>query len=443
MSASESPHGVRPPTGGMHGEREALVERVHNSASLQNSRRQQELFRFLADCALRDPPGTVSEQQVGVAVFNREPDYDTSVDTIVRVQVSQLRKKLEHYFLSEGRDETVVIELPRGSYVPVFHPRVRTEPTPPPASAAEPAPSGPRAGTAVRRRAVPIVFALPVGVVLLILCAGLAYQNAALRSRPAPAAAGPHVRHFWTQFFENGVPTQVAFSDSGVLVLSEALERSVPLSEYRQSSYPDILTEKVAADEKTRGLLRRTANRGLTTPNDAAVAHTIASICSAHRSQCSLLSARDLRVNLQTPENVVLLGHRRTNPWVELFEGAMSFRYSFDDAKRSAFIVNTAPAAGEADAYRTDWGRKGYCVVGYLPKPGGGGSVLLIFGADLQSVEAGGHFISDEKAMARFHERLAVGLSQRLPYFEALLQTKLQGNQTGSYELVTHHLVKS
>jgi hypothetical protein len=440
MTASESPGGAaRTTSGRVVDPREALVERVRTSASLQNSRRQQELFRFLADCALRDPPAAVSEQQVGVAVFGREPSYDTSVDTIVRVQVSQLRKKLEHYFLSEGRDEPTVIELPRGSYVPVFRLRVRSEePSVAGTAGSEAAPPKAMAPAGWHRQALPIT-ALAAGV-LLIGCAWLAYRNAGLQ-RQLSSAAAPHVEHFWRQFFEDRLPTQLALSDSGVLVLSEALERSITLSEYRQSSYPDVLTATLA-DEKIRTLMRRTAIRGLTTPNDAVVAHTLASLCSRYQTQCSLVSARDLRVNLQTPENVILLGHKRTNPWVELFEGAMSFQYHFDDAKRYAYIVNRTPLEGEADSYRTDWGRKGYCVVGYLPKPGGGGSVLLVFGADLQSVEAGGHFISDERSMAELHKRLGVSLSQRFPYVEALLQTKLQGNQTGSYELIAQHLVK-
>jgi hypothetical protein len=42
---------------------------------------------------------------------------------LVRVQVSQLRKKLQEYFSEEGRDEPLVIEIPKGNYVPVFRPR--------------------------------------------------------------------------------------------------------------------------------------------------------------------------------------------------------------------------------------------------------------------------------------------------------------------------------
>jgi hypothetical protein len=415
----------------------ALVERVLASPSLQTSPRQQELFRHLAECALHDPPAVVTESQVGVAVFHRPPDYDTAVDTIVRVQVSQLRKKLEHYFLSEGRDEAMTIELPRGSYVPVFLARARTaEPAAMPTAPTSPLPS-PAATSDPRVRVLAGILAATV-----LAAAWLAFENVRLREHMSPRRAEPYLDHFWGQFFGDRLPTQIAMSDGGVLALAEARERSVTLSEYRMATYPRVVVEAMTKDPKEQATLVRTASRGFTPPNDAVVAHEAASMCTRHEVLCHLLSARDLRINLATPENVILLGHRRANPWLELFESGMNFRYEFDDAKRWAIIKNAAPQDGESDTYRADWGRRGYCVVAYLPKRGGGGNVLLVFGVDLQSVEAGGHVISDEKAMAALHERLGIGLGTPFPHVEVLLQTKLQGNATGDYQVIAHRLVK-
>jgi len=419
----------------------ALVDRVVASPSFQSSPRQQELFRYLALRALQDPPAVVSESQVGVAVFHRPPDYDTSVDTIVRVQVSQLRKKLEHYFLSEGRDEPMQIDLPRGSYLPVFHPRSRVDGTAPsgltaaPAAASTAVPPSPTADPRVRALTALLVVVVAAG-------AWLGFDNLRLRQRAGAARERPYLDHFWGQFFENHVPTQIAMSDGGVLVLAEARERSVTLSEYRTASYPRVVVEAMTTDPKEQAALVRSASRGFTPPNDAVVAHEAASMCLRQDALCHLLSARDLRINLATPENVILLGHKRANPWLELFEGGMNFRYAFDDTKRWATIENESPQAGEAASYRADWGRRGYCVVAYLPKRGGGGNVLLVFGVDLQSVEAGGHLISDERAMEALHTRLGIGLGARVPYVEVLLQTKLQGNAAGDYQVIAHRLVK-
>ena len=413
----------------------ALVDRVLASPTLQSSPRQQELFRFLADRALHDPPQPLTEPQVGVAVFHRPPDYDTSVDTIVRVQVSQLRKKLAHYFLSEGRDEPTVIALPRGSYLPVFIPR---------ADALEPGTGQELPVTAsppVRPDPRLIVLASLL-MVALAAAAWLGYDNTRLRARAARLPVRPYLDQFWGQFFENGLPTQIAMSDGGVLALAEAREKTVTLSEYRMAQYPQVIINAMTEDERKRLDLLRTAARGFTPIADAILAHDVAAMCGLNGALCHLLSARDLRVNLQATENVVLIGHKRANPWLELFEPALNFRYRFNDHPRWAEITNEKPLPGEAAAYRADWGRRGYCVVAALPKPGGRGNVLLIFGADILSVEAGGHLVSDEKAMADLHQRLGIGLGDRVPYFEALLQTRLQGNTTGSYEWIAHRLLK-
>ena len=86
------------------GSRDLLVERVAASSAFGKSNRLREVFLFLCRRELSDPNGAVREQDIGIGVFNRQRDYDTAQDAIVRVQVSQLRKRLEQYFASEGQD---------------------------------------------------------------------------------------------------------------------------------------------------------------------------------------------------------------------------------------------------------------------------------------------------------------------------------------------------
>ena len=83
-----------------------LLERLAASDTFQKSKRLRDLLLFLGERSLQDPCCTLREQEIGVEVFGRPPDYDTSHDTLVRVHVSQLRKKLQEYFLAEGRKGT-------------------------------------------------------------------------------------------------------------------------------------------------------------------------------------------------------------------------------------------------------------------------------------------------------------------------------------------------
>src|SRR5580693_285727 len=120
-----------------------LLHRVAAAPRFQKSKRLRELLLYLGERCLDDPGHSLREQEIGMDVFGRPADYDTSHDTLVRVQVSQLRKKLQEHFSDEGRDELLIIEIPKGNYLPVFRPRaelVETPPVPAPYAPMQPAP---------------------------------------------------------------------------------------------------------------------------------------------------------------------------------------------------------------------------------------------------------------------------------------------------------------
>ena len=106
----------------------AVLDRIANSKVFEKSARSRELLTYLCNISVAQDKRPVTEQQIGTAVFGREPGYDTASDTIARVQVSQLRKKLKDYFASEGSRERIVIDIPSGSYVPTFRARDITAP---------------------------------------------------------------------------------------------------------------------------------------------------------------------------------------------------------------------------------------------------------------------------------------------------------------------------
>src|SRR6187402_2052370 len=100
----------------------ALVERIASSRHLKSSARLREFLFYTADCALRDAPEEATEQQIGIRVFQRNPGYNSSEDSIVRTHARLLRQKLTAYF-DEEQQEELVVDIPKGHYLPVFHPR--------------------------------------------------------------------------------------------------------------------------------------------------------------------------------------------------------------------------------------------------------------------------------------------------------------------------------
>ena len=96
------------------------VARIQGSRAMTGCARLSELLRFVVKATLSGQADYVKETMIGVVVFGRKPDYNPKVDTIVRSQAWRLRNKLRQYYESEGAHDPVIIDLPRGRYVPVF-----------------------------------------------------------------------------------------------------------------------------------------------------------------------------------------------------------------------------------------------------------------------------------------------------------------------------------
>src|SRR6185312_4624864 len=78
------------------------------------------LLRYLGEQTLDHPGNSVKEYQIATEVFGRPANFDPHIDSTVRVQAGRLRLKLAEYYNSEGTEDQVVVELPKGSYALSF-----------------------------------------------------------------------------------------------------------------------------------------------------------------------------------------------------------------------------------------------------------------------------------------------------------------------------------
>ena len=104
------------------------VERIVASAGFANSPRMSRFLRFVVEETIAGRAGDLKEYVVGVRVFDKAESFDPNVDTTVRVEASKLRTKLARYYETEGRTDSIRIEIPKGHYSASFH-----ESTPAPA----------------------------------------------------------------------------------------------------------------------------------------------------------------------------------------------------------------------------------------------------------------------------------------------------------------------
>ncbi len=408
----------------------SLLERVAASAQLKRAARLQELLFYIGKRSLKDGSDTVHEQQIGIDVFRRPKGYDTSADNIVRTNVSDLRKRVEAYFESEGADETLVMEIPRGSYVPVFRyrspqPKIAVDSIPLQVTAAgNPVTETAEALEAARSRRRAVTAKIAIGALTVALACGCLYFGIQYRNLYRSLYAWqyePSVSALWTNFLNASPDTDVVLADASFGLLQDLNKTSFPFDDYLDRSYIHELQGQHPNPE-LQAILNRIVRWNMGSQDEFKLAHRILALDPLGK-RIHLYNARDYMPDLTNRDNVILIGGRISNPWDDLFEGRMNFTVKFD-SDGSIAVVNRAPAAGEQLIY-SQVNSAQYCVVAYLPNPARNGNVLLIEGTGAEATEAAGNFLLSENQLSRFKKTLHV---DRFPYFEVLLKvSSVQG----------------
>lgn len=86
-----------------------------------NSKRYPALLAHIVDQTLQGNASDLKERSIGIEVFGRAPSYDANADPVVRITAGEVRKRLMQYYYNSAHDGELVIELPIGSYAPLFH----------------------------------------------------------------------------------------------------------------------------------------------------------------------------------------------------------------------------------------------------------------------------------------------------------------------------------
>jgi hypothetical protein len=104
-------------------EREAArqqLERLLGNPHFSHSRRFPSFLRYVVEKTLSGEEEDLKERTLGIEIFGRQADYDTSSDPIVRVTAAEIRKRIAQYYQEQGHENELRISLPAGSYIPQF-----------------------------------------------------------------------------------------------------------------------------------------------------------------------------------------------------------------------------------------------------------------------------------------------------------------------------------
>jgi adenylate cyclase len=98
----------------------AELARVLNSTDFAGSERHRRFLSYIVEETLAGRAERLKAYNIAIAAFNRGSDFDPQQDSIVRIEAGRLRRALDHFYLTEGRDHEIHIVVPKGSYVPQF-----------------------------------------------------------------------------------------------------------------------------------------------------------------------------------------------------------------------------------------------------------------------------------------------------------------------------------
>lgn len=98
----------------------AQLERIVTSPDFDSSVRAREFLHYVVSAQLAGRTAEISQHAIATAVFGRGNDFDPATDPIVRMQAGRVRRSLEHYYLTAGANDSVLIALPKGTYIPQF-----------------------------------------------------------------------------------------------------------------------------------------------------------------------------------------------------------------------------------------------------------------------------------------------------------------------------------
>lgn len=423
-------------------ERWILVQRIVASRHFSKAPQLRDILLYVSGRALEEtPPAAIGEYEIACNALGRRPDFNAHEDNIVRVQIRHLRKKLVDYFSDEGRDDPLVLTIPKGGYVPHFEHRTApagldsAEAVEPPGA---PAPVG--SGEPGSRGKTPVLIPLLTAAVVALsaLSLWLWGERETLRrtAEPAPEAAWV-ADPMWPKVFAAGQQPSIVVADTCRVVIQDILDVDIPLRDLVNGGFPQSLIDSVE-DHKLQAALRLISSRQYTSVADLTLAARLLELSHRYRSRPLIKYARHLDTRDFKTGNFVLIGSRRGIPWIQMFEPQLNFAFEEDRATRRYQFRNKAPKPGEQPFYRISE-EETYGDVALVPNLSGTGYVLILSGIDMAATEAMGELVVSPDFSATLAKMLAE--QPAAAYIEILMQAKAMAGTARRPTIVAHRLL--
>jgi hypothetical protein len=404
----------------------AQVERISQSKTFRSSDVLRHLLSYLADASLAGTADDLKEYTVALDALGKPSSYDPRQESAVRMQVGRLRQKLTEYYRTEGVDDPVVVDLPKGGFTVVFEPRKAPFEeiplaSPVPEHTQQVQPKG------WRRREI----LLAAGLVLAL--AGAAFFAARFwqtSSQLKNSASGvpwtevpwtPEIQQLWEPLLSSNRPLVVCIATPlSVLIPGFGYVRELSVNDWDEvakSKGISALKEAVHA-----GTLQPTF--GYTGVGTASAALLLGQFFGARQKSVVVTRSNLLSLPELMEENVVFLGP---------LTGAREIRALRVDQEillEPDGIRNLHPRPGEPAFIPEGPGARGpedldtYSLISRVPGLRGKGEILSLSGNQISSVMAGAQALTDPSVAKMLINRMRTPSGGIPRYFQVVLRVR-------------------
>lgn len=368
----------------------AVREQLHRLLAhplFANSKRYPALLAYAVEQTLLGNGGELKERSIGIEVFGRTPTYDANADPVVRITAGEVRKRLGLYYYDTAHAGELVIELPVGSYVPVFRmPESTAEPQqealePPPLSI-PPLPSEPLAPPAATDVSLPPKPSrLRWPLLALLTIAGCAVGVLiGMRMQPAPVVEQPtNIDRFWEPFLSSAGITTFCLGEPAKNIDMDSIE----------SFEAPVITQS-----QPQQLYVRLHMAGLFALADVTTLTRTAAPLQARHKAFRVVPASEATFSQLREGPIVLIG-AFDNIWT--LRVTQKLRFGFESKNGDALLVDRK--SGDKTTWATAWDlpyqklSKDYAIVARIHDNTTGQPVIIAAGISEEGTEAAGEIL--------------------------------------------------
>src|SRR6185295_550171 len=185
------------------------IQRIVSSKAFKTSEGHRNLLNYLADKSLGGEAHNLKEYTVGLDVFGKPPSYDPRQESVVRMHVGRLRQKLAEYYRTDGVDDPIIVDLPKGGFALTFDARPVPEPSDPMPLTASAVPQ--RRAFSAREVALAALLVVAVSTTGYFALRLSNVQKAEIAA-PAPGPWTPELQELWAPLLSSDRPLMVTLA---------------------------------------------------------------------------------------------------------------------------------------------------------------------------------------------------------------------------------------